>query len=264
MLSIIIPTLQREVSILNKLLTELVSDDCISEIIVIDNSTKGFEYHSEKVRVIIPQENLFVNPAWNLGVKEAKNEYIGILNDDLLLPENMCRQVYEFLVNNKNIGLVGLSNNLKGLTKPEDFDAYPKNSKIKIKPLKNILKEQDDFWGSAFFGHKSSYYPIPEDIKIWCGDNYLLKMNSDNKKMCYKICNCQIKHYGSLSCKSSSISEILLNDQKLYSLIDLDYEDNLVRRNAPNIFQRVFSLRNERGSKYLYIAFLKIKIKDLD
>ncbi len=262
MLSIIIPTLQKEVNILNKLISELVCDECIDEVIVVDNSLKGYDHSSKKVKVIIPETNLFVNPAWNLGIKNAKNEYFGILNDDLLLPKNMCKQVYEFLIANTDVGLIGLSNNVKGLTKLNDFETYPKDSKIKIKPMKNLLKDQADYWGSAFFGHKNSYYPIPDDIKIWCGDNYLLKMNYDNNKMCFKVTNCQIKHFGSLSCKSSTVSEILRNDVKLYSKIDVDYEEKCELKNAPNIAQRLFSIRNEKNIKYLYFMFTKIKLKE--
>mgnify|MGYP000238320079 CR=1 FL=1 len=48
-LSIIIPTMQKDLEVLNKLLLELVDDNSIAEIIIIDNSTKGFSYDSEKV-----------------------------------------------------------------------------------------------------------------------------------------------------------------------------------------------------------------------
>ena len=49
--------------------------DCdVDEIIVIDNSLQGIELDSKKLRVIIPNENIFVNPSWNLGVKEADKQ----------------------------------------------------------------------------------------------------------------------------------------------------------------------------------------------
>ena len=27
--------------------------------------------------------------------------------------------------------------------------------------------------GAAIFGRKSDFYEIPEDMKVWCGDDYL-------------------------------------------------------------------------------------------
>ena len=41
-ISIIIPTLQKNIDFLNQLVTSLVADDAVGEIIVIDNSTNGY------------------------------------------------------------------------------------------------------------------------------------------------------------------------------------------------------------------------------
>ena len=70
MFSIVIPTLQKDTMILKMLLDELNQDQTVGEIILIDNSLQGFEYNSDKLRIIIPNENLFVNPSWNLGVEK--------------------------------------------------------------------------------------------------------------------------------------------------------------------------------------------------
>ena len=64
MLSIVIPTLQKDTKILKMLLDELNQDQTVGEIILIDNSLQGFEYNSDKLRIIVPNENLFVNPSW--------------------------------------------------------------------------------------------------------------------------------------------------------------------------------------------------------
>ena len=37
-----------------------------------------------KVQRLEQDNNIFVNPAWNLGVEQAKNENICICNDDVL------------------------------------------------------------------------------------------------------------------------------------------------------------------------------------
>ena len=129
--SIIIPTMQKNLKIFNMLLDQLVLDDLIGEIIIIDNSTKGFDHKSEKIKVIVPKKNLYVNPAWNLGVSEAKFNYVGILNDDLIFPKNFFKKVYDFLISKENVGYIGLD------TLPrfdeKDFIFYPNENELNFK-----------------------------------------------------------------------------------------------------------------------------------
>ena len=53
------------------------------ELILIDNKNSNFVDTDPRITVIKCSKNIFVNPAWNLGVKLAKNEYICLLNDDI-------------------------------------------------------------------------------------------------------------------------------------------------------------------------------------
>ena len=72
--SIIIPTLWKS-NRTDKLLKDLEECEYVDEIIVIDNSSI---YETDrtigKIRMISKGENIYVNPAWNLGIKIAKNE----------------------------------------------------------------------------------------------------------------------------------------------------------------------------------------------
>ena len=92
-LSVIIPTLQKNKEFLDNLIKTLSIDESVAEIIVIDNSCTGYSYESEKLRVIVPKENLYVNPSWNLGVKEAKEDIIALLNDDITIPDSFCQTI---------------------------------------------------------------------------------------------------------------------------------------------------------------------------
>lgn len=56
MLSIIIPTMQKDLEVLNKLLLELDGDDSVGEILVIDNSCKGFKTDLKKVKVLLKRK----------------------------------------------------------------------------------------------------------------------------------------------------------------------------------------------------------------
>lgn len=256
-LSVIIPTMQKDLNVLNKLIAELVDDNFVSEIIIIDNSTNGFSYPSGKVKVISPEQNLYVNPAWNIGVNEAKCNYIAILNDDLILPENYCSEVLNFIKNTENVGLVGIDTKALLNTNKEDFNTYPLAETLEFEKMDSCY--DTGFWGSAIFGKKENYHQIPENIKIWCGDNYLQKMNIDNGKQNYQVINAQIKHLVSLSVNSSKeIKRILHNDIRNYSKIDKRYKGHDFYR--PDFVGTLFSMRTRDCGKHKILTVFGIKI----
>lgn len=209
--SIIIPTLQKNIKVLNLLLKELFESDYIGEIILIDNTCQGFESQISKLKVINPNTNLYVNPAWNYGVKESKYEYIGILNDDILLPKNIFGQILDNLENNDTIGLIGLDSIRK--TEENELVDYPKEQEIKI--CQTDVRE--NCWGSAIFGRKSQFYFIPEKMKIWCGDDYLFNMNLENGYINYKIYDIEVKHLHSNTSKLPIFDEIKQKDIQEYN-----------------------------------------------
>lgn len=207
-LSVVIPTLQKNLELLNNLVKTLSNDSCVSEIIIIDNSTKGYTYENNKVRVIVPKENLFVNPSWNLGVKEAKENIVALLNDDITIPEGFCKSVVSQM--SENMGVVGFHRDFI-INTPE------------IKPLPELTHlylekaaGRCGFFGVAMFFYKASYFEIPEDIKIFWGDDWLYTQNKKRKRTNYYIKDQIIYHYGSLSSTDKIVSPYSKNDSKLY------------------------------------------------
>lgn len=259
MFSIIIPTMQKDVEILNKLIFELDNSNLVDEILIIDNSTKGFLSNSKKVRVIVPKKNLFVNPAWNLGVREAKNEIVGIFNDDILLPLNFIEEVNNFIQKTPDFGIIGLDSNYIRNYEKKDFETYPNNSKLTFKPFDKTI--YTEYFGSAFFIKKENYYEIPKNIKVWCGDNYLLKKNIDNNKTCYEIKNVEIKHLKSMTVGNKKFEKICEKDVYNYAKINLEFKKHSHYKSKRKTFLRnIFSLRNENKHKVLTITGIKIKI----
>lgn len=257
--SIVIPTLQKNVNILTKLIDELDCDDAIGEIIIIDNSRKGFNYNSDKIKVVTPRKNLFVNPSWNLGVKLSKYTFIGILNDDILIPKNLCKQILDKLISDDIVGLIGMKSEELICLEENKFGLYPEDSKI------NFVRQNDDLylnhWGTTIFGRKENFYKIPERIKIYCGDNFLIHKNEINKKMNYQITNCNIKHCGSLSCGSENFSKIKQKDVYYYSKIDKRFKKHSWYSKFQNFSERIFSVTNRNGHKQIMIFGLKFKFK---
>lgn len=259
MFSIIIPTMQKDVEILNKLIFELDNSSLVDEILIIDNSTKGFLSNSKKVRVIVPKENLFVNPAWNLGVREAKNEIVGIFNDDILLPLNFIEEVNNFIQKTPDFGIIGLDSNYMRNYEKKDFETYPNNSKLTFRPFKKTI--YTEYFGSAFFIKKENYYEIPKNIKVWCGDNYLLKKNLDNNKTNYEIIGAEIKHLKSMTVGNKKFEKICEKDVYNYAKINPEFKKHSHYKGKRKTFLKtLFSLRNENKHKVLTITGIKIKI----
>lgn len=249
----------KDIDILNMLIEELTANSLVGEIIVIDNSLKGFKSQSKKIKLITPKKNLFVNKSWNLGVKKAKYDYIGILNDDIILPKNFCEQIYNFLNKNPNIGLCGLDSTILYNTDKAEFSEYPQNSDLIFEQINDDVYIKH--WGAAIFGNKSNFYPIPKNLKVWCGDNYLLKMNNDNDKKCYAIKNAQIKHLGSLTCASPYFDKIKLKDIYNYSKIDKRFKQHTHYKKPITLIQKIFSIKNEGERKIYRILGFKISKK---
>lgn len=208
--SIIIPTMKKNIHVLDMLLDELVLDELIGEIIIIDNSQQGIRYKSSKIRVINCNKNIFVNPAWNLGVKYAKYKYIGLLNDDLILPPNFFFQLLDFMKNHKKIGYIGLDSIPK--SSPKDFTQYPSATDLEFIEINS----RPLCWGCAIFFKKNQYDIIPEKMKVWYGDDYLFYKGLKKRKKNYAITKSNILHLHSNTSKSKEFDNIKREDELYY------------------------------------------------
>jgi len=218
-ISVVIPTLQRKKELLINLIKNLEKDESVKEIIVIDNSTKGLDYKSEKLNLIIPKENLYVNPSWNLGVKEAKTDIIALLNDDIIIPDNFCSAILSKMT--KETGAIGAN-----VDYIEIIDEIKENP-----PLDNLTLEKVNYrnphWGIMIFFYKENYKPIPEDVKIFHGDDWIFDEHKKLKKQNYFVANTKIYHHESLSVGSMKGNPYLKKDKKTYRAHTLKWYEHI-------------------------------------
>lgn len=162
--SVIIPTIwQSEYTI------ELIErySDCkfIAEIILIDNASHFKKsLNVPKLIHIKEPENTFVNPAWNKGVAISKCDYITISNDDILFDVNQYYEVLNQIIERQsleNIGIIGSHS---------DNYNIRENKVPKIEVYNNPA---GGGWGCLLSFHKKNWKPIPEQLKIWYGDNWI-------------------------------------------------------------------------------------------
>ncbi len=207
-MSVVIPTLQKNKELLINLLTTLEQDQCVDEVILIDNSLKGLDYSNSKLKIIIPNENLFVNPSWNLGVEMAKNDIVALLNDDITITSDFCSKVAAQIT--PNMGCVGF--NIDNICVTQDIKPAIKSSELILEPA----EFRGNHWGIAIFFYKSSYIKIPNDLKIFCGDDWIFLQSKKYNRKNYQITGQDIYHYGSLSSASTKLSKIGDNDRYFY------------------------------------------------
>lgn len=168
--TVIIPTLWKSNRTL-KLIDDLKESEFVDEIIIIDNDSKKVEDKVVgKVRMISFGENIYVNPAWNTGIELAKNECISLLNDDINFDPNIFGVITEDVL--YQFGIIGMGEG--NYTHPIDEERGPYVDMWK--PGVN-----DWGWGCFILLKKSYWKPIPNEIKIWYGDNFIKEVNPSTK-----------------------------------------------------------------------------------
>ena len=163
MFSVIIPTLWKSDKI-KPLIQSLIDCELVNDIFIISNERNPIEdeyNHVKKVFVYSAKENFYVNYSWNWGVNCALMKNIAILNDDILIDTN----VFSFL-NDKleDCGVIGMC-----------FENYALKQSVSMN-LTDVVERPYGF-GCAMFIHKSNYVDIPFELKIACGDDYLITVS---------------------------------------------------------------------------------------
>ena len=177
-LSVIIPTIQKKPMVLEKLVGLLDKDESVTEILIINNRAESpLEFESGKVKIYSPLVNLYVNRSWNLGISMIRNKNFLLLNDDMLPCYDFC----SLIVNSSvfylpDTGLIGIS--------PASINQF------------YYVNDID----------------IPEDLKIICGDNYILKKQKQKNRINYEISNIPINHIHASSSGSPEFTKIIQSD----------------------------------------------------
>ena len=168
--TVVIPTLWKSKRT-EQLIRELNDCEFVGEIIIIDNT--GTEERDilptiyPKLRMVSKGENIYVNPAWNWGIELAKNECIALCNDDINFDSNIFGVIDESVLTYS--GIIGMGEG---------------NYKDKIDEERGPYIDMwhpgvnDWGWGCLILLKKSHWLPIPNDIKIWYGDNIIKDVNT--------------------------------------------------------------------------------------
>jgi hypothetical protein len=110
-------------------------------------------------------ENIFVNPAWNYGITLSNNDYITISNDDILFDVDEYYHLLNQIISEiplENLGYIGSHSENYILSENKQ-------------PILEELNTQTNKggWGCLFTFHKKNWKKIPDQLKIWYGDNFI-------------------------------------------------------------------------------------------
>ena len=81
------------------------------------------------------------------------------------------------------MGIVGF-NSSDYMTVCSKFEKQPEKSRVELEEIKYM----DKYFGVAMFFFKHAYSPIPNEMKIVYGDNWLIHQSKKNKRNCIKCC----------------------------------------------------------------------------
>lgn len=200
MISIVIPTLWKAEEIYETITSFKDANNIGAELIIIDNANSSFQDSS--LTVVKPQENIGVNPAWNIGSILAKNEHVLFLNDDLTINFKLF---FEFVktLNNLEYGLITLD---KTLIASSDI-----NTDNDVLEIENCDAKFNGF--GCFMIIKKKLYPIiPQEFKIFFGDFYFHFVLENVLKLPILYIK-GLKTKGRISVTSQ---EITVNDEEQY------------------------------------------------
>lgn len=154
------------------LLKSLTESLFVNEVIIIDNSPADRpQFQLPKVKILEQVENIYVNPAWNLGVRNAQHELICLCNDDVAFNPSIFNAAEEHLNDSTVVGCHEDNFQLKNVHIPT------------IHPGHAIGQG----WGCVLFLHKKDFIPIPASLKIWCGDDWLVITHSHTKRIKFPV-----------------------------------------------------------------------------
>lgn len=226
MISVIMPTMWRAPHY-KKMFPLLDKHPLVGEIIVIDNDTSQTDQSILDLKKIVylPQkENIYVNPAWNLGVSVSKYDELLILNDDCVINPSCLTQIIWKISSDK--GIFGFSELSYCGYSFETFDqlcSMGLGSTVEFEEVDVLNNTQNSgmphfSYGSVIFLHKQSYYTIPEEFKIYYGDLFIFWMNLKHNKINYTIENGLVctKMSSTVSSKNPQIESQMEYEKKVF------------------------------------------------
>lgn len=190
MFTIVIPTLWKA-SELEKMLPALDTHPYVAEIIIINNNSNStpewFKNRQwNKVVNVDFGKNTYVNYGWNFGVRCSETDAVCLLSDDVFFDTSY---IFEYLSDKvgEEYGPIGV-----GLSCYPQSGLYSGNVPASVINWTSADLKREMYgygYGCILFVNKKTFSPIPEQFRIYNGDNYIILSSLKQKKIPRKLCN---------------------------------------------------------------------------
>ena len=195
MISVIMPTMFVPDGVV-ELVKEVTSHPLVSELILIDNTNDDEIHIKEEIPKLVyvkEGKNTYVNPAWNKGYSMAKEDKLMFLNDDITTDWSLLDKIHDSITEDK--GIIGLGDGC--WTEPK--------GRFLLTPIYQLIGG----FACLFFIHKNSYRPIPPEIKVWYGDNFLIHKGP---KQAFQMLNWKMGGHISKTVLKAEFSPVIRED----------------------------------------------------
>lgn len=195
------------------------------------DGTSKFLATVPNAHVLYNEKNIFVNPAWNQAFKYVLDHDLGdyccLCNNDIVAGSNWIDSVLYLLDQNRNEWYLPTSNTQENppFGPEHEFSSYC--DQMKTTPLKLTLVYWN-FIGFCMFFHKrhiKNFYPIPEELKVLRGDDWITDFMASRGVICFRVNHCAAHHFGGATQRGMSLHNVICHDA--------DYFEHLVRQEYP-------------------------------
>ena len=203
--SVVIPTLSPTLckTFINQL-KRIHQSSVVNEIIIIDNAVPQTPFDlsdtMSKVKHIKNGLNAFVNSSWNQGVLLSSSEDIIIVNDDITFDCSELDKI-AIAIDGLEYGMVGMDSRNYHLQQSQDVELH-------------AIDEISFGYACFFIIKKSQYTIIPQELKIFCGDNWLFDNTSSTN---YTLSGLPLGGKIGTSSGLPKFRDIIQRDVQLYS-----------------------------------------------
>jgi len=185
MFSVIVPTMWRCKDLFERSLNNLVEHALVGEIIIIDNDTTNTPtwrvLQHEKVKMLPQQENIKVNPAWNLGAERSIYSLLCFANDDILFDTRLFDRILPEIYKPTS-GVFGIISGEAKFGHPELTDGAI--DFLPWSPGKIIHG-----FGQLMLLRKDNWVPIASGLEIYFGDDSIFHSQLVAHRTNYMIAN---------------------------------------------------------------------------
>lgn len=193
-----------------------------SKIILIDdNSSENIfslikKYNNLNIEYIKHNKNVGVNFSWNEIIKLSETPYLCISNNDILLNKYFFKKIIETFELNDKFSIV-CGQTIKRIKNIKLTNDDP--------PKTQIMKKREGWCFSIKKELTDKIPPIPNKLKIYCGDDYLFFYCNLLGYVPIKILNNYLFHYGSLTLSPLRVNNLRIQEKKLW----LEYKNKILK-----------------------------------